>query len=61
MVWFCEVCQAWYLRPGCYARHPGHHDEHYWADFPVSEDVKDEAERNGVRIVYPNAGNRLAT
>jgi hypothetical protein len=58
MMWFCEECQSWYLRAGCYSRRPGHHSEHYWADRKISEAEKDEAEKQGGRVCYPDSMHR---
>jgi hypothetical protein len=59
MIWFCEECQSWYLRAGCYSRRPGHHGDHYWADTKISEAEKDEAERAGGKVCYPESNAKL--
>jgi hypothetical protein len=55
MMWYCEVCESWYLRAGCYSRRPGRHEDHYWADWKISEAEKDEAERKGGKVRYPES------
>ena len=58
MIWFCEECQSWYLRYGCYSRRPGNHAEHYWADCKITEAEKDAAERSGGKVCYPDSMRR---